>query len=63
MITIAKNQMMIEQYEEVLHVTSQEIRLRLQDRQLMITGVNLKVCALSQDEILIEGTIEGLMFS
>lgn len=63
MITIQKNQMMIEQYEEVIHVTIKEIRLRLKDSILTITGDHLQVLALSKDECLLEGTIEGLLFS
>lgn len=62
MITIVKNQIMIEQYEEVLQVTSNEIKLRLPKRFLSIHGEELKVLALSQDEVLVEGKLEGLMF-
>ena len=42
-ITIVKNQMMIEQYQEVLRVTSDAITLRLKDRMLSIEGEDLKV--------------------
>lgn len=61
-ITIVKNQMMIEQYQEVLHVTSNAITLRLKDRMLSIDGEELKVLALTKDEILIEGLWKGLTF-
>ena len=50
MITIVKNQMMIEQYQEVLRVTSDAITLRLKDRMLSIEGEDLKVSALTKDE-------------
>lgn len=61
-ITIVKNQMMIEQYQEVLRVTSDAITLRLKDRMLSIEGEDLKVSALTKDEILIEGQWKGLQF-
>lgn len=61
-ITIAKNQMMIEQYQEVLNVTSKAITLRLKDQMLSIDGEELKVMALTKDEILIEGRWKGLTF-
>lgn len=61
-ITIVKNQMMIEQYQEVLHVTSNAITLRLKDRMLSIDGEELKVLAMTKDEILIEGLWKGLTF-
>ncbi len=62
MITIAKNQMMIEHYQEVLHVTSKAITLRLKHQTLNIEGEELKVLALTKDEILIEGQWKGMQF-
>lgn len=61
-ITIQKNQIMVEQYEEVVHVTAKDIKLRMKHQQLQIIGEDLKVLALSKDEMLIEGTFEGLLF-
>lgn len=62
MLTMMKNQLMIEQYEELLQASPNDIRLRLKDMQLIISGKDLKVCALARDEILIEGTMEGFIF-
>lgn len=62
MITMIKNQLMIDQYEELLQASSHDISLRLKDMQLTISGKDLKVCALTRDEILIEGIMEGLAF-
>lgn len=62
MLTLMKNQLMIEQYEELLQASSNDIRLRLKDMQLNISGKDLKVCALTRDEILIEGIMEGFTF-
>lgn len=62
MITIMKNQLMAEQYEELLQVTSDRICLRFANRRMIILGRDLKVLALTRDEILIEGQMEGLQF-
>lgn len=62
MITIQRNQIMIEQYEEVLHVTANEIKLRTKDAKLTITGDHLRVLALTRDEILMEGGLKGMQF-
>lgn len=63
MLTMMKNQLMIEQYEELLQASPNDIHLRLKDMQLIISGKDLKVCALTRDEILIEGTMEGFTFN
>lgn len=62
MITIHANQIMIEHYQEVIHVTSDEIRLRMNDYCLSIKGIQLHVLALSKYEILVEGKMEGIFF-
>lgn len=62
MLTMNKNQLMIEQYEELLQASPQDVRLRLKDMHLTITGKDLKICALTRDEILIEGIMEGFTF-
>lgn len=61
-ITIQNKQMMIEHYQRVIHVTSDEIKLDLKEHPLVIYGKNLQILALSKDEVLIEGQIEGLLF-
>lgn len=61
-ITIQANQIMIEHYQEVVHVTSSEIRLRMSEYMLLIKGIQLHVVALSKYEILVEGKMEGLSF-
>lgn len=62
MITIHANQIMIEHYQEVVHVTSSEVRLRMREYALSITGSNLRILALSKYEILVEGSMEGIKF-
>lgn len=62
MITIHANRIMIEHYQEVIHVTSSEIRLRMNDYCISIKGVQLHVLALSKYEVLVEGKMEGLLF-
>ncbi len=54
---------MIDHYEELLQASSHDIILRLKHMQLTISGKDLKVCALTRDEILIEGIMEGLAFN
>lgn len=62
MITIHNNQLMIEQYRSVIHVTSDHIELDLKETRLKIQGSHLQILALSKDEVLIEGQVEGLLF-
>lgn len=62
MISIDLNQMMIEHYKEVIHVTSSEIKIRMKANDIIIKGINLHIAALSKYEIYIEGTLEGILF-
>lgn len=62
MITINANQMMVECYREVIHVSDVEVRLRMQEYSLQIHGKQLKILALSKDEVLLEGRLEGVQF-
>lgn len=61
-ITIMQQQVMVERYQELLQVCADTIHIRFADRTMTISGTNLRVMALSQDEILIEGEIKGLQF-
>ena len=60
-ITIHNNQLMIEKYRSVIHVTSDKIELDLKEKRLMIQGRQLQILELSKEEVLIEGKIEGLL--
>ena len=61
-ITIMQQQLMVERYQELLQVCADTIHIRFADRTMTISGTDLRVMALSQDEILIEGEIKGLQF-
>lgn len=62
MITINANQIMIEQYDEVLHVSADAIRVRTKLQEIEIKGMELHILALSKYEVLIEGKLEGMIF-
>lgn len=62
MITIDNQQVMIEHYKDILHVTSTEIKLLMSDKTLVIQGDELKVLALSKYEVLVKGKLKGVVF-
>lgn len=62
MITIDKQQIMIEHYKDILHVASSEIKLLMKDCILIIQGEDLKVIALGKYEVLVTGKLKGLIF-
>lgn len=62
MITIDNRQIMIEHYKDVVHVASDEVKLKMKEHTICIQGKHLHVLALSKYEILIEGELEGVKF-
>lgn len=62
MITINGMQIMIEHFIEIIHVTASEVQIQMKSYTLALTGVDLHVLALSKDEILVAGTLEGVKF-
>lgn len=62
MLSIDKNQVMIEHYKELTHVSENRIQVTMKAYQITIDGCSLHVLALGKDEILLEGIVENLAF-
>lgn len=62
MLSIDKNQVMIEHFKEITLVTSSCIKINMKSYSLMIEGKDLHVLALGKDEFLVEGTLQNLAF-
>lgn len=62
MLSVYKNQVMIEHYKEVQIVTSACIQVRMASESIQIKGENLHVLALEAEELLLEGDIEEILF-
>lgn len=62
MLSVYKNQVLIEHYKEVTLVTSACIRVCMQDKKICIKGKLLHVVALESEELLLEGEVEEISF-
>lgn len=62
MLSVHKNQVMIEHYKELLQVSDTYIQVALDERFVRIEGTNLHVLALENSEILLEGDLKGILF-
>lgn len=62
MLTVYKNQMLVEHYKEVTLVTSALIQVVLYDQKMRVKGKQLHIVALEADELLLEGEIEEIVF-
>lgn len=62
MITYDDRQLMIERYKAILAVRKNEIKVQCAHYTLIIQGSDLKIAALTRDEILIGGTIATVVF-
>lgn len=62
MLSVYKNQVMIEHYKEVRLVTSACIQVRMVGETIHIKGKNLHVLALEAEELLLEGDVEEILF-
>lgn len=62
MLSIDKNQVMIEHFKEITLVTSSCIKINMKSYSIAIEGKELHVLALGKDEILLEGTLQNLAF-
>lgn len=63
MLSVNKNQIMIDQYDEIMNVTSTFIQVKMQYYTVSIKGEQLHVLALGKNEILLEGTIDCVGFA
>lgn len=62
MLSIDKNQVMIEHFKEITLVTSSCIKINMKSYSIAIEGKELHVLALGKDEVLLEGTLQNLAF-
>lgn len=62
MLSIDKNQIMIEHFQRVLYVSKECIKIELKDVFVSIIGDTMQVLALGKDELLIEGVFQELKF-
>lgn len=62
MLSIDKNQVMIEHFKEITLVTSSCIKINMKSYSIAIEGKELQVLALGKDEILLQGTLQNLAF-
>ena len=62
MLSIDKNQMTIEHYQEVLLVSETLIKIRMPQMEISIRGVKLHMLALEKEELLLEGCFLELTF-
>ena len=62
MLSIDKNQMTIEHYQEVLLVSETLIKIRMPQMEISIRGDKLHMLALEKEEQLLEGCFLELTF-
>ena len=63
MLSIDKNQVMIEHYRELTLVSETRIQVTMKSYRITIDGEQLQVLALGKDEILLEGSVQNLAFA
>ncbi|MGI5838633.1 MAG: YabP family protein [Planctomycetes bacterium ADurb.Bin412] len=55
-------QLCIENHRGIIEYTGETIRVNLSGQELSISGANLAIGSITEDEIIIEGSIESLRF-
>lgn len=60
MINIYNNQIHLMNYESIMHFDSTKVLIKCKEKVVSITGSNLVVTKLLDNEILISGVIKGL---
>lgn len=63
MLSIDKNQVMIEHYRELTLVSETRIQVTMKSYRITIDGEQLHVLELGKDEILLEGSVQNLAFA
>lgn len=63
MLSIDKNQIMVEHYRELSQVSETRIQIAMKSYGITIDGERLHVLALGKDEILLEGNVQNLSFA
>lgn len=55
-------QLCIENHRGIIEYTGEKIRINLSGQELAVSGANLAISSITEEEIMIEGTIESLLF-
>lgn len=62
-ITLLGNmQLLIENHKGIIEYTSELVRIRLNRKELIISGIGLSLGNLQAEELIVEGEITGLSF-
>lgn len=62
-ITLLGNrQMLVENHKGIIEYTGERVRIRLNRKELLISGIGLSLGNLQAEELIIEGDITGLYF-
>ena len=62
MLSIDKNQIMMEHFQRIAYVSNERIEIVQKDMRVEVIGNALQVLALGKEEILIEGAFTELLF-
>lgn len=62
MIVMKENTLSIKQYEEVIKLQDFQIDVKMKDKLIKITGLDLSIQYYSEYEIVIQGTIQSMVF-
>lgn len=62
MLSIDKNQIMVEHFKEITLVTATRIEISMKSYSIAIEGKDLHVLALGKAELLLEGSLQNLAF-
>lgn len=58
MLTMKRNQLMIEQYRRIRMARSDQIEVEMKDYVLIIEGSDLVMQAMTKDEVLLQGDLQ-----
>lgn len=62
MLSIHKNQIMMEHYKEILAVSGSSVSVRFDAYIIVVTGQDLRILALASSEIYLAGKLESIEF-
>lgn len=61
-IALYDNYIYIYNFTKVLSISNKEIKMLIQDKKVKISGLDLKIIKCSKQEILITGTLGGIVY-
>lgn len=62
MVYMEKESVRVSEYERIMHVAIDEIRVNYKGCQIIISGNNLQLCMMSREELKIKGNIAAVSF-